>query len=94
MDIEKFWNQAFLAALARVPPKTAKKQADEALEMCIKHWQSHRKHWAPRALLRWQDQSVSLVPQPIADIANEQRKLIRKKGSNVLSPSQKDAYPE
>lgn len=79
MKIEKFWNQAYLAALTRLPPKKAKKEADEALIVCIEHWQSNRTNLAPRALLRWQHQDVALVPQPISDIAKEQRKLIRKK---------------
>ena len=88
MKIEKFWNQAFLAALTRLPPNKAKKEADEATKLCIKHWQSNRKNWAPPALVRWQDHQIALIPQPVADIAKEQRKLIRRKVSraSILDP--------
>lgn len=62
MKIEKFWNQAFLAALTRLPVEDAKLEADRATDICIEHWQSNRYSWAPQNLMRWQDQSVGYVP--------------------------------
>lgn len=40
MTISKFWNQAFIAALARLPAEEAKLEADKALSIAIAHWQA------------------------------------------------------
>lgn len=40
MTVSKFWNQAFIAALTRLPAEQAKIEADKALEIAIEHWQS------------------------------------------------------
>lgn len=63
MKVKKFWNQAFLAALARLPAEKAKEEADLATDLCIKQWQGHRYHWAPAFTTRWQDQSVFKIPE-------------------------------
>lgn len=47
MTIEKFWNQAFLAALQRLPVADAKKEADLATKTCMEHW---HKNWTNRSL--------------------------------------------
>lgn len=39
MTVSKFWNQAFIAALTRLPAEQAKIEADKALEIAIEHWQ-------------------------------------------------------
>lgn len=66
MKIEKFWNQAFLAALTRLPAEEAKKEADQATEICIEFWRSNRLNWAPLSILRWQEQDVADVPKGYA----------------------------
>ena len=35
MKIEKFWSQAFLAALTRLPAEQAETEADIATDLCI-----------------------------------------------------------
>lgn len=62
MTIEEFWNQAFLAALTRLPLKRAKKEADDATKLCIAHWQEHDIRWAPNYLTLWKDQKIAQVP--------------------------------
>ena len=61
MTIEEFWNQAFLAALTRLPVDDAKEEADKATEKCISHWRSKGSTWAPDVLVRWQDQNVANI---------------------------------
>ena len=63
MTIQDFWTNAFLTCLRRHEPAEAKKQADEALRLCIEHWQSKQEHWAvvPH---RWQEQDIGWVPRP------------------------------
>ncbi|MCS3747162.1 hypothetical protein NYQ43_04410 [Xanthomonas translucens pv. translucens] len=62
MKVEQFWNKAFLAALTRLPADEAKAEADKATELCIGHWQSQSRNWAPEYLVAWKDQKLSLVP--------------------------------
>ena len=62
MNIEDFWNQALLAALARLPAARAKQEADRATLMCIDHWKTHQAEYAPQYLTRWQHQEIGLVP--------------------------------
>lgn len=63
MTIEEFWNQAFLASLARLPVEEAKTEADKATEACVIHWQSHIYHNSSARPARWQDQSIGNVPR-------------------------------
>ncbi|QTK46678.1 hypothetical protein [Xanthomonas euvesicatoria] len=65
MKVEQFWNKAFLAALTRLPADEAKAEADQATELCIQHWQSNYRHFAPQYRTRWQDQNVASVPAPL-----------------------------
>lgn len=76
MKIEEFWNQAFLAALGRLPAQEAKAEADLATELCIENWQAHHFHWAPQNLLRWQEQEITYVP------GNDQRFTARDRRSD------------
>lgn len=62
MRIQDFWNQAFIAALSRLPADEARKEADTATEMCIEQWQKRRYNYAPSFTALWQDQDISLVP--------------------------------
>lgn len=39
MTVSDFWNHAFLAALSRVEPESARREADLALRLAISHWQ-------------------------------------------------------
>ncbi|QDI04256.1 hypothetical protein E4A48_11630 [Xanthomonas cerealis pv. cerealis] len=85
MNVEEFWNAAFLAALSRLPAKQAKKEADVALDLCVGHWQEHYHHWAPQYKTRWQEQRVANVPALLSDDAAPRKaapkKAERKKGA-------------
>lgn len=59
MKIQKFWNQAFLAALCRVSPAEAKAEADLATQICIDHWETARNHLVTPKVDRWKDQSIA-----------------------------------
>lgn len=62
MNIEDFWNSAFLAALSRLPAALAKEEADVATELCIQHWQTNHHRSAPQYRTRWKDQNIANVP--------------------------------
>lgn len=62
MKVIDFWNQAFIAALGRLPAEEARKEADVATELCIDQWQKKRYNYAPSFTALWQDQDVALVP--------------------------------
>ncbi|MDN8644016.1 hypothetical protein Q0S19_05970 [Stenotrophomonas indicatrix] len=66
MNIEEFWNSAYIAALTRLPARDARREADLATELCIEHWRSHRRHWEPGYSTMWKDQDVTsaLPSQP------------------------------
>ncbi|MDY4386411.1 hypothetical protein [Pectobacterium aroidearum] len=64
MTIEEFWNQAFIACLTRLPVDKAKKEADSALNMCIKHWDSNKEKYTP-FYNKWQNQNVGGVFIPV-----------------------------
>ncbi|NMM14941.1 MAG: hypothetical protein HHJ17_15580 [Rhodoferax sp.] len=40
MNVEEFWNLAFIAAMHRLSPAEAEIEANKALDIVIKHWQS------------------------------------------------------
>ncbi len=61
MKIEKFWNQAFLAALTRLPAAEAKEEADLATELCIEKWHTLRYAWSRPSVIKWKDQEISDV---------------------------------
>lgn len=85
MTIQEFWNRAFIAALSRLPPKRAKKEADEATQLCIEQWQDQRQNWAPQYLTRWQDQEIDAVPVLLEDLElNAEGRIVRKKASKSL----------
>ncbi|MEC3888873.1 hypothetical protein [Xanthomonas campestris] len=65
MNIENFWNSAFLAALGRLPAALAKAEADVATDLCIQHWQSNYHRSAPQYRTRWKDQNIANVPGPL-----------------------------
>ena len=71
MNIESFWNQAFLSCLARLPAEEAKEEADRATDMCISHWQSKASDYSPDNASLWQDQLVGKVPVLIAEHHNK-----------------------
>ncbi|MEN4785978.1 hypothetical protein ABEH33_07160 [Pantoea agglomerans] len=60
MTIEDFWNKAFIACLARLPVDEAKKEADSALNICIKHWDDKKDKFIPFHN-KWQSQKVGEV---------------------------------
>lgn len=45
MKVATFWNQAFLAALHRLPPEEAKAAAHEATQLALEHWRSELFDW-------------------------------------------------
>ena len=65
MTIEDFWNQAFLASLTRLSPECAKISADQALEICLRHWDSCSQKRAAGTWPKWQDQNVgnAFIPE-------------------------------
>ncbi|WP_263059369.1 hypothetical protein [Pectobacterium sp. F1-1] len=60
MTIEEFWNHAFIACLTRLSVDEAKKEADNALNICIKHWNSNREKYTP-FYNKWQNQNIGDV---------------------------------
>ena len=62
MRIQDFWNQAFIAALGRLPADEAKAEADSALALCIAHWQQHSERLMMPVPQQWADGDVTLVP--------------------------------
>lgn len=97
MNIEDFWNQAFLAALARLPAAKAKKEADLATLMCIDHWKDHQREYAPQYLTKWQHQEIGLVPLLIEEMptlssqtlaTRERRAAARKRSRKATSGQQ------
>lgn len=61
MRIQDFWNQAFIAALGRLPLHEAKAEADGALALCIEHWQQHSERLMMPVPHQWADGDVTLV---------------------------------
>lgn len=59
MSIEEFWNQAFLAALVRLPAPEAKKEADVATKLCIENWESNRNRFTGQMPIRWKDSDIT-----------------------------------
>lgn len=57
MTIKDFWNNAFIASLHRMSPIEAKASADEALKLCLEHWDTKRFEWAP-IHQHWHEQDV------------------------------------
>jgi hypothetical protein len=84
MTIEDFWNQAFLAALGRLPATQAKKEADTATKLCVEHWQSNATTWAPPTLRRWQAQDVCHVPLSHDERVKVQKKLLGAKRKKII----------
>lgn len=58
MKIEEFWNQAFLAALTRLPADEAQQEATKATGLCIDYWKIAQKHRVHPLLTAWKDQNV------------------------------------
>jgi hypothetical protein len=86
MTIEEFWNQAFLVCLARVPPRQAKQEADEATAFCIEQWQSkmYEKGIVTNAP-RWQDQNIGFVPMHGEDYRSLMLKVSKHEGGKSVS---------
>jgi hypothetical protein len=87
MKVEKFWNQAFVAALSRLPAEKAKEEADAATELCIKQWQSHKFHWATGVAHRWQKQDIGKIPDPTLGLSPPTKKVPQRKASSPSSRS-------
>lgn len=64
MTIEQFWNQAFLAALTRLPVSEAKAEADRATQVCIDHWQTTCFNYSPENSPLVQDVDIARAYQP------------------------------
>jgi len=84
MKISTFWNQAFLAALHRLPPADAKADADESTRIAIIFHQDHATDMVPTHTPRM---DVSLKKHPIQfgqvkfarpAVANERRNGVRR----------------
>lgn len=72
MKVKTFWNNAFLASLARLPVNEAKLEADRATELCIRQWQFHATDWVEPGLTRWQDQKITDIREPAEGGLNPQ----------------------
>lgn len=68
MTIEEFWNQAYLAALTRLPPQQAQADANEATQICIAHWQEHAHRISDPRFSLWQAQPIGGVPKTVIQI--------------------------
>lgn len=73
MNIESFWNQAFISSLGRLPAEEAKAEADKATALCISHWQGNIRNLSLDGKMRWQDQSIGNVPRVIGSFAMPNR---------------------
>lgn len=62
MTISDFWNQAFIAALSRLPASAAKEEADAALELSIQHWQAQSERLVLPLPQAWSEGDVTQVP--------------------------------
>ncbi|MBW8373635.1 hypothetical protein [Stenotrophomonas sp.] len=79
MKIEDFWNNAYLACLARLPPEDAEKQASEATNRCIEFWQSNmERRGLHTSAPFWKDQDVTWVPLA----GDEYREIIKRRSAN------------
>lgn len=65
MTIEEFWNQAFLAALTRLPPHEAIDEAERATNLCTKYWQEARKMKVASQISLWKDQEITQSSPPV-----------------------------
>jgi hypothetical protein len=86
MTIEEFWNNAFLAALHRLPVPDAKKEADEATNVCIDHWHAN---WENRSLVnapRVQDIQIGSVFKIADGSGNIRHDSVRLRSGTDLSP--------
>lgn len=79
MDIETFWNHAFLFALGRLNAEEAKAEADLATELCIQQWQTKSTKRSADGTCKWQNQPVAHVPKPVARIKvrDNESKVVR-----------------
>jgi hypothetical protein len=69
MNIESFWNQAFISSLGRLPAEEAKAEADKATALCISHWQGKIRDLSLDEKMRWQDQPIGNIPRVIGSFA-------------------------
>lgn len=63
MTISDFWNQAFLAALHRLPVDAARQEASKATVACLEYWREQRNDFIP-VLSRRQDVLVTEISNP------------------------------
>lgn len=84
MKIQDFWNNAYLACLARVPPEDAEKQATEATNRCIEFWQSNmERRGVPTSAPLWKDQDITWVP-----LSGDEYRQIVSRRSSLEGPDQ------
>jgi hypothetical protein len=63
MTIQDFWNQAFLAALSRLPAEEASAEAEKATRICIERWSQTKN--GPTVY------KPVLTPLELVDVSNE-----------------------
>jgi len=84
VDIETFWNHAFLFALGRLSAEEAKAEADLATELCIQQWQNKSRKRSADGIGKWQSQPIAHVPKPVAriKIRDDESKVVKFSGSS------------
>lgn len=70
MSIEEFWNQAFIACLARTDVLNAKNEADKALDICLNKWKDYQYEWVHSSQL-WKNQPVGSFPTKTSQKSEE-----------------------
>lgn len=71
MTISEFWNRSFIAALSRLPASAAKEEADAALDLCIKHWQTQSERLLIPLPQAWSDGEITQIPHRRGSQAGE-----------------------
>lgn len=72
MKVATFWNQAFLAALHRLPPEEARAAADEATQLALVHWRGKYYDWVGTTQ-QFSELSLraasAVMPKPASDVS-------------------------
>jgi hypothetical protein len=76
MRIQDFWNQAFLAALTRLPANEARDEADRATLIGIEQWGTGiTRRWRSSFTRKWRKTSIYRMPN--TDFGDKVRKSFR-----------------
>ena len=65
MEVGEFWNQAFLAALTRLPADNARQEANAATALCIRQWQPDTYRWHQKFIKLWATADICEMPRTL-----------------------------